>query len=114
VATPNPVDKRRWGRRGARGAVEWERNERRQGDSARRRSVLFKGAVVVWSSGGWSEATPHGEEVGEGPAPTDMQWAAGNSPTVALTGSAWSAPKQGPGMLTRGPDPNRTFLSSKN
>jgi hypothetical protein len=81
--------------------------------------VLFKGAVVVWSSGRGVVRGDHGEEVGEGPAPTDMRWVAGNGPTVALTGgaragSAWSAPKQGLGMLTRGPDPNRTFLSSKN
>jgi hypothetical protein len=60
---------------------------------------------------GWgrSGAAPCGGEVGECPDPTGRRWAAGSSSVTALAGGgraggARSAPKQGPGTLTCGPE----------
>jgi hypothetical protein len=96
------ADKRRWGEKGL--ATRSNGRETEEGEKlARWQPVLFKGGsgVEQW---GRSEATPRGKEVGEGPSPTSMRLAAGNDPTVALTGGARSAPKQRPGTPMHGPE----------
>jgi hypothetical protein len=98
----------RTGGRGAKGEVfRWGGGFTQRRETAKRglrwRSALFKGDGSVEQQRGWSRAAPCSKEVGDGLGPIGRRRAADNCPAMALTGDARSAPKQGPGTLTRGP-----------